>query len=138
MPRGGTISSEATMTRMQELGTAWIFKRAIQHNKTWNTYEDIKKDKKTFPELQKIWWEVGRVKWDDDLDDEWLQSFYKQQQVLIKKIGKPSFTLFTRDGAKQNSDLFPWQKKGGSETFMEWMEKFLKKDRGFKIDIQNW
>lgn len=128
----------ATLTRMQELGTAWIFKRAIQHNKTWNTYKDIMKDKKTFPELQKIWSKVGGVEWDDDVDDAWLESFYKQQHALIKKIGKPAFTLYTRDGAKQNSDLFPWQKKGGSETFMEWIENFLKKDSGFRIDIQNW
>ena len=69
----------ATLTRMQELGTAWIFKRAIQHNQTWKTYKDIKgpKDKKTFPELQKIWSKVGGVQWDDDVDDAWLESFYK-------------------------------------------------------------
>ncbi len=38
--------SAATMTRMQELGSAWVFKRAIQDNKTWNRWEDIKNDKK--------------------------------------------------------------------------------------------
>ncbi len=34
----------STMTRMQELGSAWVFKRAIQDNKTWSSWEDIKKD----------------------------------------------------------------------------------------------
>ena len=60
--------------------------------------------------MQKIWSKVGGVQWDDDVDDAWLESFYKQQEVLLDKIGKPAFTLFTRDGAKQNSNLFPWQK----------------------------
>mgnify|MGYP000328985956 FL=1 len=39
---------EAVMTRMQDLGSAWIFKRAIQYNRTWVNWEAIKKDTKTF------------------------------------------------------------------------------------------
>ena len=138
MPRGGTISNEATMTRMQELGSAWIFKRAIQDNKKWNTWEDIKKDKKTFPEIEKIWDKVGGVEWDDDLDNEWLESFWKQQQALVTEIGRPAFTLFTRDGGKAYDPAFAWQKKNG-ETFMEWIEKFINTETGFKIDNKdNW
>ena len=36
MARGGTVS-DATMTRMQELGSAWVFKRAIQDNVVFNS-----------------------------------------------------------------------------------------------------
>ena len=43
---------------MQELGSAWIFKRAIQDNKTWKDWKDIEKDKDTFGELKKIWKKV--------------------------------------------------------------------------------
>ena len=98
MPRGGTISSESTMTRMQELGSAWIFKRAIKDNKRWGKWEDIRLDDKTFPELVKIWKRVGGVDWDDQLDAEWLESFWNQQSTLVTEIGRPNFTLFTRDG----------------------------------------
>ena len=121
MPRGGTISSESTMTRMQELGSAWVFKRAIQDNKVFANKDSIRNDDKTFNEIVKIWKTVGKVDWDDMLDGEWLESFWKQQKVLIQEIGKPNFTLFTRDGGKQNAEAFAWQKKGG-ETFMEWIE----------------
>ena len=138
MPRGGTISSESTMTRMQELGSAWVFKRAIQDNKVFANKDSIRNDDKTFNEIVKIWKTVGKVDWDDMLDGEWLESFWKQQKVLIQEIGKPNFTLFTRDGGKQNAEAFAWQKKGG-ETFMEWIEKFINKETGFEIDNKdNW
>ena len=49
-----------TMTAMQELASAWIFKRAIQDNQRFLRVEDIKtgnpKDNgKTYNELLKIW-----------------------------------------------------------------------------------
>ena len=34
--------SAAVRTRMQELGSAWVFKRAIQDNATFKNWEDIK------------------------------------------------------------------------------------------------
>ncbi len=40
---------------MQELGSAWVFKRAIQDNAKFNKVEDIKKDKVTITEIKKIW-----------------------------------------------------------------------------------
>ena len=35
---------ESTITRMQELASAWVFKRAIQDNKGWQRYEHLKKE----------------------------------------------------------------------------------------------
>ena len=130
---------EATQTRMQELGSAWVFKRAIQDNKGWQRWEHIKRDRQTFDEIERIWSRVGRVEWDDKADDPWLENFYKQQKVLLRKIGRPNFTLFTRDGANQpGRDQFPWQKgRGSSETFMEWVENYIKDE--FKIgNKDNW
>ena len=83
---------ESTLTRMQELGSAWVFKRAIQDNKGWQRWEHIKRDKDTFPEIEKVWKTVGRVDWDDKADDPWLESFYKQQRVLLRNIGRPAIT----------------------------------------------
>ena len=82
MARGGTVS-DATMTRMQELGSAWVFKRAIQDDITFNSANDIVNDDITYNEIKKIWKTVGRVDWDDEIDGEWLVNFYKQQKYLI-------------------------------------------------------
>jgi len=126
--------SDATKTRMQELGSAWVFKRAIQDNKTWTSWQDIKKDPTTFNEIKKIWKTVGRVDW-TIADDKWLDNFYKQQQLLIRKIGRPNFTEFSRDGGPKPAYILPGQKSG--ETFMDWVSKYV----GDKFQIakkDNW
>ena len=43
-----------TMTAMQELASAWIFKRAIQDNKVFRSAGDILEDKVTYDELSLI------------------------------------------------------------------------------------
>ena len=103
----------AVMTRMQELGSAWVFKRAIQDNISFNSANDIVNDKKTYDELVKIWKTVGKVDWDDNIDGEWVVNFYKQQKVLLKKIGKPKFTEFCRDGGAPGGNyILPGSRSG--------------------------
>lgn len=129
--------SPATRTRMQELGSAWVFKRAIQDNVSFKKLEDIKKDKLTFTEIEKIWKKVGNVAWDDEVDKKWLINFYEQQKELINKIGQPKFTLFTRDGKKKDAAQFPWQKGSGAKPFMEWVSDLVKEE--FEIgNKDNW
>ena len=131
--------SPSTLTRMQELGSAWVFKRAIQDNAAskWKSWESLKTDTDTFDEIDNIWYKVGGVYWDDDADDEWLESFYKQQEALLGKIGQPNFTEFTRDGGQDGSPYrLPGSKKSG-KTFMEWIEDYLQQE--FKIgNKDNW
>lgn len=129
--------SASTLTRMQELGSAWVFKRAIQDNATWNSWEEIKEDDDTYEEIKKIWDKVGGVQWDDSADDEWMESFYKQQSALLNKIGSPKFTEFTRDGSQDGSPYrLPGSKRSG-KTFMEWIEEYLQDE--FKIgNKDNW
>ena len=123
--------SAATLTQMQELGSAWVFKRAIQDNITFNSPNDIVNDKDTYKELVKIWKTVGKVDWDDEVDGEWIVNFYKQQSTLLKKIGKPTFTEFCRSG----DYVLPGSKKG--ETFMEWVSALVKEE--FQISQKdNW
>ena len=110
--------SPSTVTRMQELGSAWIFKRAIQDSKGWHNWESFTKDPATFNELKKIWMTVGKVEWDDKVDAEWLKSFYKQQKVLLRKIGSATFTLLTRDGG---TTWYGWENvnnAGGNELYV--------------------
>tara|TARA_B100000287_G_scaffold370630_1_gene368189 strand:+ start:42 stop:1364 length:1323 start_codon:yes stop_codon:yes gene_type:complete len=126
----------AVMTRMQELGSAWVFKRAIQDNVTFNSANDIVNDKVTYNELVKIWKTVGKVDWDDSVDGEWVVNFYKQQKVLLKKIGKPAFTEFCRDGGAPGGNyILPGSRSG--ETFMEWVSNLVKEE--FQIGQKdNW
>ena len=86
VPAGDGKVADATMTRMQELGSAWVFKRAIQDNAAvrWTSAESIRNDQKTYNEIVKIWKLVGKVNWVDDVDMPWLINFYKQQEELIQ------------------------------------------------------
>ena len=128
VPAGDGSVSPSTMTRMQELGSAWVIKRAIQDNAAvgWKSWESIRNDKDTFNEIVKIWKVAGKVNWVDDVDLPWLINFYKQQEALLQKIGRPKFTLFTRDGKKKDAAQFPWQRGGGPKTFMEWVSDLVK------------
>ena len=138
VPAGDGSVSSSTMTRMQELGSAWVFKRAIQDNAAvkWTSWESIRNEKATFDEIVNIWKKVGKVNWVDDVDLPWLINFYKQQEVLLQKIGRPNFTLFTRDGKRSEAIQFRWQRHS-RQTFMEWVTEFV--GREFKIgNKDNW
>ena len=78
------------------------------------SWEEIKQDEDTYEEIKKIWDKVGGVRWNDAVDDEWMESFYKQQKVLLEKIGKPKFTEFTRDSSQDGSPYrLPDSKRSG-------------------------
>ena len=139
MPKTKTSKdiAESTLTRMQELGSAWVFKRAIQDNKGWQKWEHIKKDEKTFGEITKVWKKVGSVEWNDKADDPWLESFHKQQKVLLRNIGRPNITEFTRDGNIKDGSKYILPGSNSGETFMEWIEEYIKEE--FKIGTKdNW
>ena len=129
-----------TMTAMQELASAWIFKRAIEDNKEFHSVADIKKDKKTYDELIKIWIQSskGKIKNKEQAilsltEGEWLENFYKQSGKLVEEIGKPKFTVFTR--GKTQGYTSGWYKNRA--TFMEWVADYVKKE--FKIQRKdNW
>ena len=129
-----------TMTAMQELASAWIFKRAIQDNKQFHSVSDITKDKKTYDELIKIWIQAskGKIKNKEQAilslrEGEWLENFYKQSGKLVEEIGQPKFTVFTR--GKTQGYTSGWYKNRA--TFMEWVADYVKKE--FKIQRKdNW
>ena len=68
----GKAISEATMTKMQELGSAWVFKRAIEDNMQWGSCEKLKADDDTMDGLRDIWKRVGKA---DLVDDDWIDNF---------------------------------------------------------------
>ena len=134
-----------TMTAMQELASAWIFKRAIQDNQRFLRVEDIKlgnpKDGgKTYNELLKIWQQTskGKIKNKEMAalhleENQWLENFYKQSGRLLREVGSAKFTVFTRGRTVgYTSDWY-----NNRVTFMEWVEKEVK-DR-FNIQRKdNW
>ena len=76
--------SDAAYTQMQELGSAWVFKRAIRDNIVFNSADDILNDKETFKEIQKIWRTIGKCEFGDiEQDYSWVDAFYKQQKTLF-------------------------------------------------------
>ena len=129
-----------TMTAMQELASAWIFKRAIEDDKSFHSVADITKDKKTYDELIKIWIQAskGKIKNKEQAilslrEGEWLENFYKQSGKLVEEIGQPKFTVFTR--GKTQGYTSGWYKN--RVTFMEWVSDFVKDE--FKIQRKdNW
>jgi hypothetical protein len=90
-------------TSKQEAGSAWIFKRTLNDNKIYNSVEDILKDPK-YPELLKLF---------PDVTEDWLDSYWKENQAMHKKFEGAQFTEFTRDGG-----------------FMEYTTKLVKKKFG--------
>lgn len=108
--------SEAEATRKQELGSAWIFRRALKDNITYNDWEDILNDPK--------YMELGGPKGIyPEIDTSWLKTFYMQQKTMLKEFSSPKFTEFDRD------------EHGG---FMEFITNLVRKKYGItKKDAWN-
>lgn len=94
---GSSSLSDAQTTRKQELGSAWIFRRALKDNKRYSNWQDILKDPK-YNELEAIYPEIT---------DDWLKGYFAQQKKMLSEFSNPKFTEFTRDGGFMNfiSDL---------------------------------
>ena len=106
----------AQITRMQELGSAVVFRHVITKNKNFGSAREIAADKQLYGELLKIWQEYNQ----DVVDMSWLESFYKQQSALLSEISRPSVHEYNREGG-----------------FMDYISKIIGKQ--FKISKKdNW
>ena len=95
----------AAMTRAQELGSLFVFERAIRHNESWTTWEKLKADPTVSKYMKKLWKDVCKL---DQVTDDWYENFWKQNQTLLKKCSKGDFTVFDREG-----------------TFMQWVSGYV-------------
>lgn len=82
--------ADAQTTRMQELGSAWIMKRALNDNVFYKDWQSIRKDPK-YKELVQIYPDV-------DESPDWLQTFFGQQKKMLEKFSNTQFTEFNREG----------------------------------------
>ena len=81
-------AADAKTTRKQELGSAWIRRRALKDNKKYSKWEDILKDEK-YSELAAIYPEIS---------PEWIQGYYAQQAKMLQEYSNPKFDEFNREG----------------------------------------
>ena len=120
-----------TMTAIQELASAWIFKRSVQDNVKFTSPESIVKDKTTYNELLNIWKGAskGKVKNNQQAElsiseGDWIDNFYKQNKKLLVEVSGTKFTVFTRGStAGYMSDWYDQ-----SDTFMDWISKYVSKE----------
>jgi hypothetical protein len=88
MATSGLSSAEAT--RQQELGSAWIFRRALKDNVFYTSWQDIVDD----PKYDELGGAKGIY---PSVDKDWLQTFYLQQKKMLEEFANPGFTEFTRE-----------------------------------------
>ena len=108
----GKLTKSKAGTAEQERGSAFIFSRVLNDNASFDKWQDIVGDDKTYPELVKIF--KGNV------PEDWLISYFAQQKVLLDKVKPKKFSQFNRDGG-----------------FMDFVSKFVAKKFNIKKK-DNW
>ena len=88
--KSGKLTKSVAGTEEQELGSAFIFRRALNDNAGWKKWQDIITDDDTYPELVNIF--KGSV------PDSWLISYFAQSKVLLNEVQPPKMSEFNRDG----------------------------------------
>lgn len=82
--------SAAELTRQQELGSAWIFRRALKDNIRYTKWQDILND----PKYEELGGKNGIY---PTVDKDWLETFFLQQQKMLQEFSDSSFTEFNRE-----------------------------------------
>lgn len=88
--KSGKIERTKAGTEEQEKGSAYIFRRALNENRGWQSWEDIVADEATYDELVKIF--------DGDVPDDWLISYFAQQKVLLNEVKPVQYSEFDHSG----------------------------------------
>ena len=139
----GPSIDATTMTAIQEMASAYIFKRAIKDGADLTSEKKITENDngKDFKELIKIWMDIagkGKIKNETEAKNSidaggWLENFAKQNKKLLTKVKGNQFTIFTRGQTKGYTA--DWYDQG--ETFMEWVSEQVK-DRFDISKKDNW
>tara|TARA_Y100001970_G_scaffold17249_1_gene19505 strand:- start:2774 stop:4414 length:1641 start_codon:yes stop_codon:yes gene_type:complete len=98
--KSGETINAAAMTKAQEMGSAFVFKRALKHDDRWTSWEKLKEDDTVSTELNRIWKDVVGL---DRVTNDWYKNFYAQNKKLLQVVGSHQFTEFERDG-----DFMDW------------------------------
>ena len=92
--KSGKITESKAGTPEQERGSAFMFKKVLNDNANWKTWQDIVEDKDTYPELVKIF--------GGEVPEDWLISYFAQSKVMFDKFSPRKFNEYNRDGGFMN------------------------------------
>ena len=88
--KGGSKAPDAKTTAMQEAGSKYVFEYALNNKKSgWATEKKFNSDTKLMDGLKKIY---------PDVDEDWLDVFWKQHKVILEKFGDSKITKFDHTG----------------------------------------
>jgi hypothetical protein len=97
--------SASELTRMQELTSAWIFRRALNDNKKYKDADDIITDDKFQNEVVGTKTKKGIYPF---VDIDWIETFFKQQKKFLDEFSNAKFKEFSVQGG-----------------FMDWVSKLV-------------
>jgi hypothetical protein len=87
--------SASKLTEMQEKTSAWIFDRALNHNKKYKNAGEIIADKDFQKDIIGTKTKAGLYPW---VDNEWVESFFKQQKRFLDEFSDAKFKEFSVKG----------------------------------------
>jgi hypothetical protein len=102
--------SATELTRMQELTSAWIFRRALNDNKRYKDSDDIINDTKFQNEVVGTPTKKGIYPF---ISIDWVETFFKQQKRFLDEFSNARFREFSVDGG-----------------FMDWVSKLVNQKYG--------
>ena len=102
--------SATELTRMQELTSAWIFRRALNDNKRYRDADDILGDSKFQNEVIGTSTKKGIYPF---VDTDWVSTFFKQQKRFLDEFSNARFKEFSVEGG-----------------FMDWVSKLVNQKYG--------
>ena len=113
--KAGGRAPDAKTTRMQELGSAYVFGYALKYRKRgWKTFSEFSNDKRMMRGLVKLY--------PDAPDSDWLGVYFKQHFVILDKFGSSQINRFDHSG---------------SNSFMSFITDIIKQNFGISKK-DNW
>jgi len=100
-----TKPSSSELTKMQELTSAWVFRRALNDDKKYKDTDEIIGDPKFQKEVVGTSSKPGIYPY---IDKEWLGTFFKQQKRFLDEFSNAKFKEFSVEGG-----------------FMDWVSKLV-------------
>ena len=85
---GPSTAPNIKQTPQQERGSAWILRRALKDNVTYNSWGDILTDPMYYQLLDVF----------PMVDDSWLESYWRQHQTMHNEFAGTKWSEFNRDG----------------------------------------
>ena len=121
-----TKINATTKTKMQEIGSAYVFYLALCEGGNWSTWDKLYEDPRVIEVLGKgVWPHFAKNDdaWEDD-GQEWCVNFWIQQKALLSKLGGGN-CLFDRYIHSAEAMKFLPHSNSNAETFMEYITKIV-------------